>query len=194
MAVGKEARATVGPDPVFSSSMDAMGIELARDLDAAFPRLVEHMSRRLYWGLRRLTGDGHHAEDLSQETLIRTYRALSEYPAERIESLRIEPWMWTIALNLGRNHLRDRSRRPTLVEATSDPAGYDPDPPDSAAWQQRLNSLPKAQRTAVVLRHVVGLGISEIAEATGRPEGTCKADVHRGLERLRTIMEAEDDD
>lgn len=194
MAVTNGTPATVGPDRVFSPSMDELGRELARDLDAAFPLLVEHMGRRLYWGLRRMTGDGHQAEDLSQEALIRTYRALSEYPAERIEALRLEPWVWTIALNLGRNHLRDRSRRPTLVEATSEPGGYDPEPPDTAAWQRRLDRLPRAQRTAVVLRHVVGLGVAEIAEVTGRPEGTCKADIHRGLDKLRTIMEAENDD
>jgi DNA-directed RNA polymerase specialized sigma24 family protein len=42
-----------------------------------------------------------------------------------------------------------------------------------------------------VLRHVVGLGIGEISEATGRPEGTVKADIHRGLDRLRKVMEQE---
>jgi DNA-directed RNA polymerase specialized sigma24 family protein len=35
------------------------------------------------------------------------------------------------------------------------------------------------------------MGITEIAEATGRPEGTVKADIHRGLERLRKAMEQE---
>jgi DNA-directed RNA polymerase specialized sigma24 family protein len=43
----------------------------------------------------------------------------------------------------------------------------------------------------VVLRHVVGLSYEELAAALGRREGTLKADVHRGLERLRTIMEEE---
>jgi DNA-directed RNA polymerase specialized sigma24 family protein len=38
---------------------------------------------------------------------------------------------------------------------------------------------------------VVGLGIGEIAESTGRPEGTIKADIHRGLDRLRKMMEQE---
>jgi DNA-directed RNA polymerase specialized sigma24 family protein len=38
---------------------------------------------------------------------------------------------------------------------------------------------------------VVGLGIVEISESTGRPEGTVKADIHRGLEKLREIMEKE---
>lgn len=173
--------------------MDDLVRDLARNLDAAFPRLVEHMSRRLYWGLRRMTGDGHQAEDLSQEALIRAYRALSGYTPDRIGELRLEPWVWTIALNIGRNHLRDRARRPTLVEESTDPGGSDPEPPDTAAWQRRLDTLPGPQREAVVLRHVVGFGIPEIAEITGRPEGTCKADVHRGLKKLREIMENEDE-
>jgi RNA polymerase sigma-70 factor (ECF subfamily) len=173
--------------------MDDLVRDLARNLDAAFPRLVERMSPRLYWGLRRMTGDGHQAEDLSQEAFIRTYRALSGYPSQRIRELRLEPWVWTIALNLGRNHLRDRSRRPTLAEAKTEPADFDTEVPDTVAWQRRLDTLPRAQREAVVLRHVVGFGISEIADITGRPEGTCKADIHRGLKKLREIMEEEDE-
>jgi DNA-directed RNA polymerase specialized sigma24 family protein len=43
----------------------------------------------------------------------------------------------------------------------------------------------------VVLRHVAGLSIAEISETTGRPEGTVKADVHRGLARLRKTIEGE---
>jgi RNA polymerase sigma-70 factor (ECF subfamily) len=73
----------------------------------------------------------------------------------------------------------------------TDHGDHDPEPPDIAAWDVRLSSLSIHQRRAVVLRHVVGMGIGEIAEATGRPEGTVKADIHRGLERLRRVMEQE---
>ena len=52
--------------------------------------------------------------------------------------------------------------------------------------------LNRHQRTAVVLRHVNGLGIGEISDATGRPEGTVKADIHRGLARLKEAMEDEE--
>jgi DNA-directed RNA polymerase specialized sigma24 family protein len=58
-------------------------------------------------------------------------------------------------------------------------------------WQQRLDTLPIAQRNAVVLRHVVGLTYREIATALDRPVGTTKADVHRGLEHLRALLAAE---
>lgn len=162
---------------------------LAENLDEAFPDLVEEVQDDLYSALRRLHGaDG---EDLTQETLIRAYRALHGYDAERIRSLRLRGWIWTIALNLGRNHARDRARRPTLVELEDRHPAWDEEPADGAAWDRRLGRLTGPQRQAIVLRHVVGLGYDEIADATGRPEGTVKADVHRGLARLRTMMEAE---
>jgi RNA polymerase sigma-70 factor (ECF subfamily) len=170
--------------------MDDLTAELARDLDAALPTLVERAGPGLYWGLRRMCGDHQEAEDLTQETFIRAYRSLGGFDEARFDDLKLTPWLWTIALNLGRNHLRNRSRRPTLVEMT-DQGENDPEPPDSAAWDARLSGLSLHQRRAVVLRHVVGLGIGEIAEATGRPEGTVKADIHRGLERLRRVMEQE---
>jgi RNA polymerase sigma-70 factor (ECF subfamily) len=170
--------------------MDDLTAALARDLDASFPRLMEETGPGLYWGLRRICGDHQEAEDLTQETFIRAYRSLRGFDRDRFAALSLSPWLWTIALNLGRNHLRDRSRRPTFVEMT-DRGDHDPEPPDTAAWDARLASLSLHQRRAVVLRHVAGLGIAEIAEATGRPEGTVKADIHRGLERLRRVMEQE---
>jgi RNA polymerase sigma-70 factor (ECF subfamily) len=95
-------------------------------------------------------------------------------------------------MNLGKNHLRDRSRRPTQVEMTVETGTDDPEPVDDAAWDRRLGLLNRNQRTAVVLRHVAGMGVAEISETTGRPEGTVKADVHRGLARLRQAIEEEE--
>lgn len=170
--------------------MDDLTDALAADLDATFPRVVEEMGRKLFWGLRRICGDHQEAEDLTQETFIRAYRALADYEPQRIVDLDLQPWLWTIAMNLGRNHLRSRSRRPTYV-AMTETGAEDPEPVDDAAWDRRMSVLNGHQRTAVVLRHVVGMGIGEIAEVTGRPEGTVKADVHRGLARLRETMEGD---
>jgi RNA polymerase sigma-70 factor (ECF subfamily) len=170
--------------------MDDLAKALATDLDTAFPAVVDEMGKKLFWGLRRICGDHQEAEDLTQETFIRAYKALDGYDRERIMTMRLQPWLWTIAMNLGRNHLRDRSRRPTYTELFETGAS-DPEPLDGVAWDRRLSSLNRHQRTAVVLRHVVGMGIEEISEATGRPAGTVKADVHRGLARLRTVIEEE---
>ncbi len=53
------------------------------------------------------------------------------------------------------------------------------------AWQSRLAALPDRYRRAVELRHVEGLSYPELAEALGRPLGTVKSDVHRGVQLLR---------
>jgi RNA polymerase sigma-70 factor (ECF subfamily) len=52
-----------------------------------------------------------------------------------------------------------------------------------------LLTLTPAVRAAVVLRHVDGLSVAETAEALGRPEGTIKAQVFRGLRELRLALE-----
>ena len=53
-----------------------------------------------------------------------------------------------------------------------------------------LLRLTPAVRAAVVLRHVDGLSVAETAESLGKPEGTIKAQVHRGLRELRALLEA----
>ena len=57
-------------------------------------------------------------------------------------------------------------------------------------WAVLLLTLPPAQRSAVVLRHVDGLSYPELAIALGRPEGTVKAQVSRGLAMLRAAIPA----
>ncbi|MFP5332139.1 MAG: RNA polymerase sigma factor [Acidimicrobiia bacterium] len=167
--------------------MEDLCNRLADDVDAAFPDLVACVRDDLYSGLLRM--HGAEAEDLAQETLIRAYRALRGYDADRIRALRLRPWLWTIALNLGRNHARDQARRPRPVELEDRHPVSDPEPHDSVVWDGWLRRLPPAQRRAVVLRHVVDLSYADIAEITGRPEGTVKADVSRGLTKLRSIVE-----
>jgi RNA polymerase sigma-70 factor (ECF subfamily) len=171
--------------------MDDLSRRLAADLDGTYPEVVRALQHDVYSGMRRLTGNAQDAEDLTQEAFIRAYRALREYPPDRVAGLALRGWIWTIALNLSRNAARDRARRPQLAELDDRLGRDDPEPLDRAAWDRRLERLPPPQRRAVVLRHVVGLSYEELAAALGRPEGTLKADVHRGLERLRTIMEEE---
>ncbi len=163
---------------------------LCADLDDAFPDLVRTYQSDLYSGLRRLSGPTD-AEDLTQETFIRAYKALGKYPTSRIRDLRLRGWIWTIALNLGRNHARDRSRRPTPVELYDRHGSPDPEPVDQEMWDHRLSALSDRQRRAVVLRHVVGLNYEELAVALHTPAGTVKSDVSRGLAKLRTVMEEE---
>ncbi len=163
--------------------------KLARDVDDAFPDFVREVGDDVYSGLRRMHAED--AADLTQETFIKAYRALRTYEADRIRNLQLRGWIWTIALNLGRNHVRDRSRRPQPATLHDIHGVGDPDPVDDALWHSRFARLSPHQRVSVVLRHVVGLSYTEIAQAVGRAEGTVKADVSRGLVKLRSTIEEE---
>ena len=97
--------------------MEDLCFRLATDLDGSFPEVVKRFQDEVFSGLRSLAGAD--AEDLAQETFIRAYRALKEYEADRIRELRLRGWIWTIALNLGRNPARDRARHPTRSRGIS---------------------------------------------------------------------------
>ncbi len=179
---------------------------LMQDLDGAFPTLVTDHQDRLYSIALRMLGDPHDAEEAAQDALVRAYRAMATYDPTRIADLRLRGWLATIVLNLCRNRLARHGGRAGMARSLDDPDARIAEPgapasqaPESIAqrrderevWGARLLRLPPAYRAAVVLRHVDGLSYPEAAIALGRPEGTVKAQVHRGIALLRTMLEAE---
>jgi RNA polymerase sigma-70 factor, ECF subfamily len=185
----------------------SLTIGLADDLDATFEQLVRAHQDRLYSIALRVLGDTSDAEEAAQDAFVRAYRAIARYEPERIRELQLRPWLATIVLNLCRSRL---ARRPAVVRrqlSLDSPLPGDLEPraeeargPAAATvrraaaeeWANLLMTLPPAYRSAVVLRHVDGLSYPELAIALDRPEGTVKAQVHRGLAMLRTAFEAAD--
>ena len=173
---------------------------LAEDLDAGFVELVRQYQQPLYSVAVRVCGAAADADDLCAEAFGRAYRALRGYSRQRIVDLRPRAWLVTIVLNTWRNTLRQASRRPWAV-----PLDHGVDPPatgrSSEDWAERDDSmgqlarmvgrLSEAQRTAVVLRHVLDCSTAEIADVLGCPEGTAKSHVSRGMHRLRSLYAVE---
>ncbi len=182
-------------------------IGLARDLDGTFEALVLTHQDRCYSIALRMLGDPGAAEEAAQDALVRAYRALAGYDSTRIHDLRLRPWLATIVLNLCRTRLSrrvaagrpplsldDDPDRATLPEPTATDPGTSPPAvaerrAERERWASLLATLPPAYRAAVVLRHVDGLSYPDLARALDRPEGTVKAQVHRGLAMLRTALE-----
>ena len=175
---------------------DRLREQLADDLDAGFAVLVGEHGSVVYSVARQLCANRADAEDLAAESFLRAYRALRGYDRDRLRSLRPRPWLLTILRNTARNAARDRARRPDPppafepVEQPDGRAGVEQQA-ESAEAQRALGvllaRLPEVQRSAVVLRHVVGLGTGEVAEVLGCAEGTAKSHVSRGLRRLRAL-------
>jgi RNA polymerase sigma-70 factor, ECF subfamily len=174
-------------------SDENLAAQLAVDLDGAFEALVSAHAGRLFSIALRFIGDRSDAEEAAQDALVRAYHALAGYDETRIRTIKLRPWLATIVLNVCRN--RARVKRVSTVELAFEPSAEPAVDPlarrdEKASWALLLATLPPAQRAAVVLRHVDGMSYTQMAEALGRPEGTLKAQVHRGLAALRDALVA----
>ena len=175
---------------------------LARDLDGSFEALVVAHQRLVFGLALRVVGDRADAEEVAQDTFVRAYHALAGYEAERVAAMRLRPWLAQIALNLARNRVRrrppphrpledgDGQPVPVAAPATSQPDQLAERRQERELLVELLAGLPRGGREAVVLRHVEGLPYAEVAEVLGRPVGTVKTHVHRGVRQLRERLEA----
>jgi RNA polymerase sigma-70 factor, ECF subfamily len=140
---------------------------------------------------RRMVPSRADAEDLVQETYLRAWQAWVAGRPPR----RVEPWLATICLNLG----RDRARRAaTRMEVPSEQLPELAGPSDVAAEaldrvrlaqvERALWALPEAQRLAVTMMDLGGFTAAEVADVLGRPRGTVLAWVHRGRKELARLV------
>jgi len=188
--------ATSAGAPVGCSADASIPGLLARDLDAGFAALFRGYRDVVFSTALRVCGGWADAEDVTAEAFLRAYRALCGYDRDRLAGLEPRAWLLTILLNLWRNGHRSATRRPTAVplEQADDPV--DTREGAQAVAERRetarelavaLQRLPRDQRVAVILRHVSGLSIAEIAVVLGCPQGTVKSHISRGLSRLRAL-------
>src|SRR6202163_238719 len=93
--------------------------------ERAFQELVERYQTRLLNFIYRTIGDREKAEDLVQEVFIRVYRHLHRFD----RSKKFSTWAYTIASNLAKNELRNRSRNPLVLFQTMRSASEEDDRP-----------------------------------------------------------------
>lgn len=178
----------------------------------AFRRLVERESASVIRACHRILGDHAEAEDAAQEAFVTAYRSLATWRSEGP----FGAWITRIAVRIA---LRQAGRRKAvawrdpssagLEEGTPGPAdrAVDRDSVAAASWtdpavlsmrserateiRRAVTSLPEPYREVVALRFFGDASLDEIARQTGRPLGTVKTHLHRGLARLRTQLEGE---
>lgn len=194
MSRNLDNRASSDVDPT-----DRLLHQLVADLDAGFVELVRAYEGLLYSVALRLCERPVEAEDLAAEAFLRAYNALRDYSESRIVELRPRSWLLTIVLNIWRNNIRNASRRPRQITvadvperltATASAEELVERDESSRELTALVAQLPPAQRIAVVLRHVEGLPMADIAAVLGCPEGTAKSHVSRGLQQLRRLYGA----
>jgi len=127
-----------------------------------FLGLVESVRPELHRYCARLTGSVIEGEDIVQETLAKAFYTMSQ----TLEVPPLRPWLFRIAHNTAIDFLRSRGRRQTEPSGEIDEiAAYDaaPDPLIVRAALARFLTLPLTQRSAVVLKDVLGHSLEEIA-------------------------------
>jgi RNA polymerase sigma-70 factor (ECF subfamily) len=157
-----------------------------------FGSLVAEIRPELHRYCARMTGSIFDGEDIVQETLAAAYYALSHMDA--VPALR--PWLFQIAHNRALNHVQRYERRMVRpLESEGETIADEREPADDALDREqavrlaisRFVELPPAQRSAVILKDVLGHSLEEIGSLLELSVPAVKAALHRGRERLRAL-------
>jgi RNA polymerase sigma-70 factor, ECF subfamily len=182
-----------GPQLMRVLSADDRELGLTEDFDAVITLYRPKVFRFLLSSLR----DRDAAETLTQDCFIKAYKARDAFRNE----CSISTWLMQIAVNLVRDHARNRriqfwkrtSQSAAPAEALLERAATSERSPEIQAllkeevagiWTAAGN-LPEKQRTVFLLRFVEDMDLLEIAEATGLKEGTVKTHLFRALQSVR---------
>ena len=193
---------TIKPDPspraierqALHELDDAQVVQRHLNADAqAFGTLVDRYQGRLLSFVNRTIGDRERAEDLVQEVFIRVFRHLHRFD----QTKKFSTWIYTIASNLAKNELRNRSRSPLVYYQSLRPPGEEDQRPlqfedsrarpDDMYANRHLRELVDAtvatlsphHREVFVMRELEGRSYEEIAELTHCNLGTVKSRLNR---------------
>jgi len=190
--------------PSDSRSSDQTVIEQAKHDPAAFGILFDRHFGSIFAYLVRRTGDWEASRDLASETFLKALKALPRY---RWQGRPVSAWLFAIATNELRMYYRRGQRAPASLDAlvagsavyVADPSTLDDERQavereleqnaEFALVRRALTRLPLKYQEAIALRYFEEKTVAEVAEILGKPEGTVKSLVSRGLERLRAVIE-----
>jgi RNA polymerase sigma-70 factor (ECF subfamily) len=179
----------------------------SKDAKASFEAAVEKYHARIFQLVYRYLGNYDEADDVTQETFIRAYRAWDNFRGES----QVYTWLYRIALNLCHNQQKKLNRRhqaegpsldAPLEHSLDEEKGQTTDVPDHSAvpWhtleRKELNQqlfdavqgLPENYRVVIVLRDIEGLSYEEIAQITSSSLEAIKSRLFRARNLLRTRL------
>jgi RNA polymerase sigma factor (sigma-70 family) len=181
-AEGFAARFVIGP--ALRTQPDRRLVTLVRDgYENAFEEIVRRYGKPLTRYAAAIVGG--RAEDVTQDAFSKALLALRHDGAE----IELRPWLFRIVRNTALNDLRDS---PPSAEALAEVIAGGANPAEElerreelADLMRRLQSLPEAQRAAIVMRELEGLSHEEIANALGLSDGGARQAIYRARRALR---------
>jgi RNA polymerase sigma-70 factor (ECF subfamily) len=164
-----------------------------------FNEIVERHQRRVYRVIYLLVRDTDIADNLTQECFLRAYMKRSSFRGE----CRIDTWLLRIAVNLVRDHVKNRRASfwrklvglDEMEAAEREPHAADPSPERTLLAREQLNavrnalsSLSRQQREVFLLRFGEELSLAEIANVLELKVGSVKAQLSRATSKLRELL------
>jgi RNA polymerase sigma-70 factor (ECF subfamily) len=178
-------------------SQTASDLELARAAAAgdaaAFEKLYEQYSRRVYSLCLRMVGNASQAEDLTQEVFLQLYRKIGSFRGDSA----FTTWLHRLTVNQVLMHFRKRGVK---LEHTSEEGDFTDvvETPlqstrrismiDRLALEKAIEQLPPGYRTVFTLHDVEGYEHEEISDMLGISIGTSKSQLHKARMRLRELL------
>lgn len=199
MAAGDDHQSALDLDRL---SDEGLMEEIVRGSEAAFAALVKRYQSRIINVVARLIGDRDRAQEIAQETFLRVFIHRERYRP----SGKFSTWLYTIAMNLGKNEIRRRVRArgsvslEKLLEVAGDSGGVvaDPAPGPDRLFRRRdvekrvaaaVERLPRKFREVVVLRDIQQLSYEEIGEVLRIPGGTVRSRINRARLALKELLD-----
>lgn len=170
---------------------------LARDGNAAaFEEIYDRHAPGVTRALASFAGaDADVLDDLVQDVFFKVIEGLASYVPQRP----FPNWLYTVALNTGRNHVRGRAREipvdPSELDSLAPRCHGCADGADDiigAKLMRLVTSLSEQLREVVFLRIGADLAYGEIGEILGIPEGTARSRMHNAIASLRALLGVDD--
>ena len=158
--------------------------------DECFSKLVDMYASRLYGYFYRLTANPQLSNDLLSELFLKLVKKISTFRKGNFDS-----WIFKIASNIFYDYLRKKQRYDKLLEAekerlkTNIAESGRTETESFDKLQIQLNKLDTDTRELIMLRFYSQLSFKQIAKTRSLPIGTVLSKVHRGLKKLRELME-----
>jgi RNA polymerase sigma-70 factor (ECF subfamily) len=161
-----------------------------RGSEDGYSQIVELYATRLYGYFYRLSGNAETSNDLLSEVFVRLVEKIGTY-----NSGIFDLWLFKIATNIFYDHLRRQQRQKKILDGHRQmlenemAEGRQSDDGAIDMLQGSLGRLDEQTRELIVLRYYSDLSFKEIARMQNEPLGTVLSKVHRGLVKLRELME-----
>jgi RNA polymerase sigma-70 factor (ECF subfamily) len=176
-----------GRDDVATTRLVSRAVKRAQEGDReALGFLYARYADDVCGYVRSIVRDQHEAEDITQHVFAKLIHVIGKYEERDVPFF---AWILRVSRNVAVDHLRRQRTIPVEeVRGANDNSHDQPGTERIADLREALAKLPWDQREVLVLRHFAGLSPTEIAEQTGRTEGSVHGLHHRGRRALKAEL------